>query len=230
MNGMDKKKSTERPQRILVFQQKGSGLNKISGILKYGENRFVVETYDIDEPLPGLIEHGGEYLPKTIEADLVLDYLKHLDLSNDLWKLCEKLKIPVVASNKKTTERWAMTPRTCCALAPHPNLGEYGRMFGGPEFQVEVEAGVIRSITVAHGAPCGATWEAALQTLGVSVEDAPVHIGLRTQYFCTANPAGWDVMYGKSPVHFAGEMHAAALKNAIERALKLHDETSGTEE
>ncbi len=227
---MHKENTADRPQRILVFQQKGSGVNKISGILKYGGNRFIVETFDIDEPLPGLIEHGGVYLPETIDADLVLDYLKHLDLSNDLWKLCEKLKIPVVASNRKSTDGWVMTPRVCCALPPHKSLGEYGRMFGGPEFQVEVENGVIRSITVTHGAPCGATWEAALQTLGVPVEGAPVHIGLRTQYFCTANPAGWDVMYGKSPVHFAGEMHASALKNAIDRALKLDDENSGKHE
>lgn len=216
---MDNEQFTNKPQRILVFQQKGSGLNKISGIMKFGQGRFVVQTYDIDEPLPGLIEHGKDYLPETIEADLVLDYLKHLDLSNDLWLLCEKLNIPVVASNKKTTGGWAMTPRTCCALPPHENLGDYGKMFGAPEFEVEVtEEGIISDITVLHGAPCGATWEAGRQTIGVSAEEAPIHIGLRTQYFCSANPAGWDVMYGKSPVHFAGELHAAALKNAIERA------------
>lgn len=111
-----------------------------------------------------------------------------------------------------------MTPRVCCALPSHKKLGTYGKMFGAPEYKVEVTDGKISNITVVHGSPCGATWEAGLQTIGISVEDAPVHIGLRTQYFCTANPAGWDVLYGKSPVHFAGELHAAALKIAIERA------------
>jgi len=215
---MDNEQFTNKPQRILVFQQKGSGLNKISGIMKFGQGRFVVQTYDIDEPLPGLIEHGKDYLPETIEADLVLDYLKHLDLSNDLWLLCEKLNIPVVASNKKTTGGWAITPRVCCALPSHKNLGEYGKRFGAPEYTVELADGKISDIKVVHGSPCGATWEAGFQTIGVSVEEAPIHIGLRTQFFCSANPAGWDVMYGKSPVHFAGELHAAALKNAIERA------------
>jgi hypothetical protein len=219
---MDNENPQKKVQKILVFQQKGSGVNKISGLKKFGGKRFIIETYDIDEPLPGLIENGNDYLPETIDADLVLDYLKHLDLSNDLWLLCEKLGIPVVASNKKTTGKWAMTPRTCCALPPHEILGEYGKMFGGPEFEVEIKDGMISDIKVIHGAPCGATWEAAAQTQGVPVEEAPVHIGLRTQYFCSANPAGWDVMYGKSPVHFAAELHTAALVNAIERFLKNH--------
>lgn len=215
--------SSDKPMRLLVFQQKGSGLNKIKGLLKFGHNRFEVKTFDIDEPLPNIVEHGSDYLPSSIEADLVLDYLKHLDLSNDLWALCEKLKIPVVASNKKTTGHWAMTPRVCCALPAHESLGEYGKCFGAPELDVTIDKGLITDITVVHGAPCGATWEAAAETLGVPLEEAPVHYGLKTQFFCTANPAGWDVMYGKSPVHYAAELHKAALKNAIERIMKQNE-------
>jgi thymidylate synthase len=47
------------------------------------------------------------------------------------------------------------------------------------------------------------------------VDEAAIRIGLETQYFCTANPAGWDPMYGKSPVHFAGDIHKAALRRAL---------------
>ena len=68
-----------------------------------------------------------------------------------------------------------------------------------------------------RGAPCGATWEAASRMTGLSPEDAVVRMGLDTQYYCTADPSGWDPIYGKSPVHFAGNVHSAAL----ERALKL---------
>jgi hypothetical protein len=46
-------------------------------------------------------------------------------------------------------------------------------------------------------------------------EEAVVRIGLETQFFCAADPAGWDPIYGKSPVHFAGEIHHAALKRAV---------------
>jgi len=50
---------------------------------------------------------------------------------------------------------------------------------------------------------------------GIPVKEASVRIGLETQYFCTANPAGWDPIYGKSPVHFAGEIHSKALLKAL---------------
>lgn len=215
---MDNGNAAIKPQRIMVFQQKGSGENKIRGIRQFGRDRFIIETFDIDIPLPDLIEHSSEYLPETIDADMVLDYLEHLDLSFDLWLICEKLGIPVVASNKKNPGEWAVTPRICCSLPQTENLGEYGKLFGTPEFQATLIDGRIAGIKVLHGAPCGATWEAAKQTIGIRIEEAPVHIGLKTQFYCTANPAGWDVMYGRSPVHFAAELHQTALKKAIDRS------------
>ena len=53
---------------------------------------------------------------------------------------------------------------------------------------------------------------------GLSVDEAPVRMGLEPQFFCTANPAGWDPIYGKSPVHFAGNIHSKALATAIRKA------------
>lgn len=207
----------EQPQRILVFQQEGSGEGKIRGISRFGGDLFVIATFDVDVPLPGLIEDGSGYLPETLDADLVLDYLRHPDLSVDLWRFCERLGIPVVASNRKDAGGWAVTPRTCCALPLNRNLGEYGRLFGTPEFEVSVSGDRIAGIDVLRGAPCGATWDAAKQTIGIPFKDAPVHIGLRTQYYCTADPAGWDVMHGRSPVHYSAELHMAALRKALDR-------------
>jgi thymidylate synthase len=70
-------------------------------------------------------------------------------------------------------------------------------------------------LQVSRGAPCGATWDAVSRVVGLSVGEALTRIGLETQYFCTANPAGWDPLYGKSPVHFAGDVHKAALRRAL---------------
>ncbi len=78
-------------------------------------------------------------------------------------------------------------------------------------------AGRIESLRVVRGAPCGATWDAAAAVVGMDGEEAAIRIGLETQFFCGANPAGWDPMYGKSPVHFAGEVHKSALKRAMDR-------------
>lgn len=76
----------------------------------------------------------------------------------------------------------------------------------------------IVDLRVQRGAPCGATWDAALRIVGCSVNEALTRIGLETQYFCAANPAGWDPLYGKSPVHFAGDIHQAALRRALEKS------------
>jgi hypothetical protein len=70
-------------------------------------------------------------------------------------------------------------------------------------------------IYVKRGAPCGATWEAASRIIGRDVSEAPTRFGLEVQYFCSADPSNWDPIYGKSPVHFAGRIHGAALKKAI---------------
>ena len=99
-------------QRILVFQQNGSGEGKIRGIRKYGKDIFVIETISIDESLPPIIDNTSDYLPKDIPADLVLDFLKHPDLSHDLAVLCGERKIPIVASGKKLRGQRVFAPPT----------------------------------------------------------------------------------------------------------------------
>ena len=84
-----------------------------------------------------------------------------------------------------------------------------------PEFSVKTANGKIADIKILRGAPCGATWKSSKRILNLSLQDAVEHIGLETQFFCKADPSGWDPIYGKSPVHLAGELHKAALKKAI---------------
>lgn len=99
-------------QKILVFQQNGSGESKIQGIIRYGENLFDLKTISIDKSLPPVIDDSTKYLPTDIKADLVLDYLTHPDLSHDLAVMCVKKKIPVVATGKKSHIKGVLTPPT----------------------------------------------------------------------------------------------------------------------
>ena len=46
-------------------------------------------------------------------------------------------------------------------------------------------------------------------------DDAPVFMGLETQFCCTADPSGWDPINGKSPVHLAAELHQQAMIKAL---------------
>jgi hypothetical protein len=204
-------------EKILVFQQNGSGERKIQGIRRYGKERFIIETVSIDEALPPILDDTRDYLPSNIQADLVLDFLKHLDLSHDLAVACRAGSIPIIASGKKLRVKGALTPPTWCGLSRQVGLGQYGEHFGAPEFAVEITNGKIDRIQVCRGAPCGATWDAAKRIEGLPVEEAEVRIGLETQYFCSADPSGWDPIHGKSPVHFAGDVHIAALKKALQK-------------
>ncbi len=208
-------------QRIMVFQQNGSGEKKISGLRKYGKDLFDLEVINIDAILPPVLDDTSAYLPEHISCDLVLDFLRHSDLSTDLADRCLKNDIPIIASGKKIVGKKAITPPTCCGLPRQEGLGSYGENFGAPEFEVEIEDGKIAAVRVLRGAPCGASWEAAKRLIGHPADDAVRKIGLETQFYCYADPSGWDPIYGKSPVHFAGKIHSKGLQKAIERVLLL---------
>jgi len=208
-------------QHIIVFQQNGSGEQKIAGLRQYGRDLFELEVINIDGPVPAVLDDAGDYLPADLSCDLVLDFLRHSDLSTDLAALCAKKGIPVVASGRKLPGSGAITPPTCCGLPRNATLGHYGDNFGAPEFEVEIEDGKITDVKVVRGAPCGASWLAVKGLIGHPVEDAARKLGLETQFFCSGNPAGWDPIYGKSPVHFAGKIHSKELAKAIDRVMSV---------
>ena len=99
-------------QKIVIVQQNGAGELKAHGIKRFGKDRFDVKVIDIRTDLPEMIDDGFEYLPEKIDADLVLNFLKHPDLSEDLTTLCEKQKIPVISSGKKIAQEAAICPPT----------------------------------------------------------------------------------------------------------------------
>lgn len=106
----NKKKENSSPQKIMVFQQNGSGETKLKGIREHGKAQFDIEIVAIDGPLPPIIDDAEEYLPSDIRADMVLDFLKHPDISHDLAEICHQKNIPVVASGKKLRVKSAFTP------------------------------------------------------------------------------------------------------------------------
>jgi thymidylate synthase len=59
-----------------------------------------------------VLDNTSAYLPKDISCDLVLDFLRHNDLSTDLAALCAQKDIPVIASGKKITCKGLFTPPT----------------------------------------------------------------------------------------------------------------------
>lgn len=206
------------PQKIIVFQQAQSGKEKITGLLQLAGDHITIETVSLDTDLPEILDDTSNYLPKSISADLVLNFLTHLDLSHDLITLCAELQVPIISSGKKRSHPWGHTPPTCCGLPPNKELGYYGQHFGSPEFKVTLDENIISHIEILRGASCGATLEAARKVTGLKADVAKHRIGLETQFFCHADPANWDPINGKSPLHFAGKIHSKALGKAIDEA------------
>ena len=202
---------------IVVFQEFGSGELKIAGVENHSESITIKKTISIDEFLPDFIDDPGDYISSDFDADLVLNYLKHPDLVDYLMRLCEKKGIVIVSPGKKGI---GFTPFTCCGLGRNGKLGEYGEKFGLPEYKVLLKDDRIKEIQVVRGAPCGATWDALQEYTGCCVQDVLTRLPRQVQYFCSADPSGFDPVSGKSPVHFAGYVHIAALKKAIEEAGK----------
>ena len=99
-------------QRVRVFQQRESGKNKIQGILRHGRGRFELDIVSIDEALPPVLDETDGLLPDTLDADLVLDYLIHPDLSHDLAQRCAASRIPVIATGKKLRMKGVFSPPT----------------------------------------------------------------------------------------------------------------------
>lgn len=200
---------------IIVFQEQGSGEKKIQGVKKFGEGITITEIISIDVFLPEFIEEPENFISDQFTTDLVLNYLKHPDLLNYLVNICEKKKIPVISAGKKCG---GFTPFTCCGLGKDETLGVYGKNFGFPQYAVCLDGERIKKIQVLRGAPCGATWDALQEYVDCSVEELLTRLPRQVQYLCSADPSGFDPVSGKSPVHFAGYVHIAALKKAIEKA------------
>ena len=99
-------------QQIVVFQQGGSGVAKIRGIREHGRGMVITRIIDIDADLPPVIDDTDPYLPDSLEADLVLDFLRHPDLRHGLALRCLQWSIPVVASGKRMPVDGLISPPT----------------------------------------------------------------------------------------------------------------------
>jgi len=95
---------------VVVFEEHGSGEKKIQGITEHGSGLKISKRYNIVESLPVIVDDPERYIPEDFSADLVLDFLKHPDLSAHLAQVCRNKNIPVIASGKK--HAGAMTPFT----------------------------------------------------------------------------------------------------------------------
>ena len=96
--------------KVVVFEEHGSGEKKIQGIAEHGHGLDIIDRFNIEESLPELVDDPENYISDDFDGNLVLDFLKHPDLSAYLAEVCNRKNIPVIASGKKHAN--AMTPFT----------------------------------------------------------------------------------------------------------------------
>jgi hypothetical protein len=206
-------------QKIWIYQRFSKGRAKVDWLNQHGKNLHVDRVVDLDMPLPEVLDNADDLFYVSLDCDLVLAYLGHPDLIYALAKRCASQKVPVVSSGRPLAANGLRTPPTCCSLPKDPVLGAYAEQFGAPTLDVKVENGQLVGCQVLRGAPCGATWKAIQKLLqvpgGDCLEDLCSRFGLEVQLHCQADPAAWDPLCGKSPVHHAGKVHAESLKKAL---------------
>ncbi|MBU2559417.1 DUF166 domain-containing protein [archaeon] len=198
--------------RVIVFQRGDLGKHIVEGLKEHGD--FEVSEFRVQEDLPEIIDSPEEFLKGSFEADLIFDHTHHRDLSEYLVGIARKKGIPIISPGSKI--EGAFSPRICCALAVGDKIPGFEK-FGYPEFELDIEDGIIKDVKVKKGAPCGATWTAAEKVKGAKIEDASSKIAIEVQYLCKA-ATGYDVAKSKkAPLHLAGDVHKKAFEKATRK-------------
>lgn len=109
-------------------------------------------------------------------------------------------------------------PRTFCTLAPVgvPGIDEFARVFGSPRLKVESRDGVVVSVEVLRGAPCGSTRYMAKKLPGTSIEGAGARAGTLVQIYPCLASRRVDRHFGDAPIHVAGHIAQKAVEKATE--------------
>ena len=110
-------------------------------------------------------------------------------------------------------------PRTFCTLAPVgiSPMDEFARIFGSPELEVTVKDGVVKTVGVVRGAPCGSTWYLAEKLPGTKVDEAAERGALLVQTYPCLASRRIDRFFSDAPIHVAGRVASKAVDSALKR-------------
>ncbi|MFA5332154.1 MAG: DUF166 family protein [Methanoregula sp.] len=157
------------------------------------------------------------------DCDLYISYVRHPDVA---LAIIEKQK-PVILGvsfgpgflrQAKAINENIVAPVTMCSLEDNtwvPEINEFAKVFGRPVLDVKVnEDGMIDSVLVTRGSPCGSTVEASTELPGTQISEEKLrHYGLRICHFCRAP------RFGKTcDKELSGLLHVRELVTAITAA------------
>lgn len=194
---------------------------------------FDVFPQEIPEILPEFIDEPEEFVKKlsldikVFSSDLVIAYILHPDITPEIVRLAGEngARAVIIAGGMARAgsypERSGIAGKygmhvavheICCDIDKCGNnvIDEFASCFGKPELKITIKKGLVSSVEVIRGAPCGSTWHAANGLVGTGVHEAPAKAGLLVQrYPCRA------VRGIKGGIHKAAELHKRAVENAL---------------
>ncbi len=191
----------------------------------------VVHTF-VPQMLPDFIDEPDEFLEglnidsSVFDSNIVITYSLHPDLTVAIAHKAGKagvkaLIVPGGASKAPVVELEGIAKQygmlievedICCTLQEKPETKELCSHLSSPVLDINVDKGIIESVEVLCGAPCGSTWHMAKELVGMKVEEAPARAGLLIQqYPCRA------VRGNMGGIHESGEIHKKAVEDAIRK-------------
>lgn len=212
---------------------------QVGVVVRRGKNRraidlfskfFEVKVHEVEKELPMLIENPREFLnlPTDFKPDLVVSYLLHPDLNLELIRQASErgVRIVVISGGAKSGSYKQLKEEgekvgvkvfweEICCTTPKLEDSDFFKLFGSPEFEIEVENGVIKEVKVKRSSFCGSTYYVAEKIKGLRIEEAPAKAGYYTQIFPCIASRGL-----RGGIHKAANAHKKAVEKAIEESLK----------
>jgi hypothetical protein len=227
--------------RLLVFTQGDYGERILGNICLHAPETWVIGHTKIPDSLPSIVEEPGE-LVESLELNGEWDLVLFLGQSPSAFTLlpevmsslsAEAVIVPIddytwlplglerqIRPELEELGVHAVFPRTFCTLAPVgiASIDEFAELFGAPVLELEVSGGVIESVNVGRGAPCGSTLYMAERLPGTKVGEAPARAATLVQIYPCLASRRIERLLGDAPIHIAAHVAGKAVERALKRA------------
>lgn len=224
--------------RMFILTSGKYGSRIINNIAQKGLASSIVGIHEVGDNLPEFIDNVWEFVPENLpEADLILSIGLYGDINMIIPVVARKTgaksiivpihdpkQIPFGLQKEMEAEvegAKIVFPKPFCTLEPVGDkfIDEFAETFGKPELEIEAD-GLIKSIEVKRGAPCGSTWFVAEKLANIPVEEAEFEAGGRYHnYPCLASMTV-DPLVGDTLMHLAGYKIKEAVKKELGFAAK----------
>ncbi|RLI09117.1 thymidylate synthase [Candidatus Bathyarchaeota archaeon] len=232
--------------RICALLMKGSeyGQRIVENICSKGHPDWIWGLHEFEEapPVEAVLDEPEAFTPKDLpECDLLLSLglpqslqailpslASEVNAGAVIVAVCDSSWLPPGLREQIRDELTELGiacafPKPFCGLEEvgDPYIDEFARAFGRPELEMGISSGVIRSVEVLRGSPCGSTWYVADGLVGLAVEPREALLEAVAKahhvYPCLGSMS-MDPELGDAVLHAAQYLLREAVEKALGRA------------